>query len=87
MNLKQRLDIMKKQETNHEILVREIKELPRYGEECCMDHNSDSTQIEFERCEDAWGRGDCLVDIVWDDGSDLITFKHCIVCGGEYKGE
>ena len=28
MNLKQRLDIMKKQESNHEILVREIKKLP-----------------------------------------------------------
>ena len=87
MNLKQRLDIMKKQETNHEILVREIKELPRYGKECCMDPNSDSTQTEFEICEDAWDRGDCLVEIVWDDGSDLIGFKHCIVCGGEYRGE
>ena len=42
-------------------------------------------KCEFEICEDAWDRGDCLVEIVWDDGSDLIGFKHCIVCGGEYN--
>ena len=85
MNLTQRLDLMNKQETIHKTLVKEIKELPRYGKECCMDANADTTQTEFEKCEDAWGKGECLVDIVWDDGSDLITFQHCIVCGGELK--
>ena len=81
MNLAERVELFNKKLSIQETLATEVKELPRYGRECCMDANADTTQAEFEQCEEhqSW------IDIVVDDGSDLITFKHCIVCGGEYK--
>ena len=80
MNITQRLSLMKKQESDHKELVKEIKKLPRYNDFCCMDEQSDATQAEFDKCDyhQSW------IDIVIDDGSDLITIQHCLVCGGRY---
>lgn len=61
-------------------ILEELKELPHFNDDCCMNQNSEATQEEFEGCEQ---KDSGVIVIEHPSGYDEPVFRdRCIVCGG-----
>ena len=76
MNLTERVELFNKNLSIHETLATEVKELPRYGRECCMDANADTTQTEFEKWPSTFVRTFCSCCIVYYENNPSSCLKY-----------